>query len=211
MVRLKVDPVTISRRGSADLAILTTLFANYPSALRYSCPDQSCIIMQNWELHKKTVTVCHKIHPCHCILTNMNIQTSWVSLASVWYGRHFQLSEAGAFPMLLLNWARVWKTMLFCGQFVVIFGPYWPERAKWRLCKGGDLQTGNWGENSIFVSDFATLSKMKTPSIIHKLKLFLFFKKKTGLHSSLDLTLETLKFRFHSFLSFPSHILHTHL
>ena len=119
MVRLKVDPVTISRRGSADLAILTTLFANYPSALRYSCPDQSCIIMQNWELHKKTVTVCHKIHPCHCILTNMNIQTSWVSLASVWYGRHFQLSEVGAFPVLLLNWARVWKTMLFAAKLLL--------------------------------------------------------------------------------------------
>ena len=40
MVRLKVDPVTISRRGSADLAAhLAALFANYPQ----TAIDKSCI------------------------------------------------------------------------------------------------------------------------------------------------------------------------
>ena len=141
MVRLKVDPVTISRRGSADFAILTKLFANYPSALRYSCPDQSCIIMQNWELHKKTVTVCHKIHPCHCILTDMNIQTSWVSLASVWYGRHFQLSEAGAFPMLLLNWARV-KNNAFLRPVCCYFWPILAGKGKVTTLQRGRFT--NW-------------------------------------------------------------------
>ena len=64
-------------------------------------------------------------------------------------------NEMGAFPKLLLNWAlRVWKTMVFCGHCVVIFGPYWAKRAKFckesqrgEICK---LEIG--GKSSLWLS-----------------------------------------------------------
>ena len=192
MVRLKVNPVTISRRGCADLALPLCHFcpAFCKPSVCSAIHTKSCIILK---IGNYTSIQCSKHGQISIVViaiwqTYWILFTCWINILKWWNGskwfewifietsdfvmscqtaiwqllsstnfRHFGdiSNEMWAFPRLLLNWARVWKTMVFCGHCVVIFGPYWGKRAKFCKESNGGRFT-NWKLEENLLCDFPT-------------------------------------------------------